>query len=431
MKKTIITASICVFSLISTQVFAQSTTLKLPRVSQSSLVEQQIGITKIKIDYSRPAVKERKVWGQLVPYDNGNPFPWRAGANENTVFSTSTEIKVGGKTLPAGTYGLHLIVSEDDVDVIFNSNSTSWGSYSYNAQKDVLKTKGKLKDMGYSVEFLTYNFSNLTVDGGDLELQWGDKKVVVEVKVNTNQLVIESIKNQLQTQAGWTWLGWHEAANYTLQNEYEMKQGLQWAGRSVGIQANSRNMLLFARLDAKVNHPEEKEEQAMVNRLETILNNQSVSWKEWNAVASFCLNNNVALEKGLAFANQSVAMNPKMGNQMNKAMLLSELGKEGEAKSLKEKVLADATNAEINTYAYSLLYGGKGKESLEFFIANTKKNPKDPNVFDSLGEAYFRNGKMEEAKKAFKTSLSLNPPANVKANTMNFLNQMGVDVQKL
>src|SRR5579872_1594271 len=101
----------------------------LPYESQKASVSQTIGLTNMEIIYHRPAVKGRKIWGELVPY-NG-PIPWRGGANENTTISFSTDAIVEGKPLPAGIYGLHFIPGENEWIVIFSKNSTSWGSFSY------------------------------------------------------------------------------------------------------------------------------------------------------------------------------------------------------------------------------------------------------------------------------------------------------------
>ncbi len=423
-------SALIVLMLLIQKGYSQSFTLDIPRKSQAAKVEQRIGISDLSVSYHRPAAKERKVWGGLVPYDGGQPIPWRAGANENTVFTTSTDINVEGTKLAAGTYSLHMIASEDKATVIFNTNIASWGSYSYNQQLDAIRVEADIVEQSPYIEFLTYQFTNLSNTGGELELQWADKKVVIEIQAETNELTYESIKQQLQVEPGWTWLGWYEAANFCYQNEIHLNQGLQWAGRSVFNNPNSQNLLLMAQLSAKVKNAE-NEQEAIVDNLSKNLAAQPVTWKEYNSAANYCLVNNVSLEKGLEFASQSVKMNPKMSNQMNKALILEALGRGEESKEIKTTALESSSNAELNQFAYSLLYGGKTKESLEYFEYNAKKNPKDPNVFDSLGEAYFRNGMTDKAKKAFKTSLSLNPPANVRGNTMNFLNQMGVSPEEL
>jgi len=106
---------------------AQSALVDLPRPSQHAIVMQRIGITAITINYHRPLVNGRKVFGGLVPYGQ----VWRAGANENTTITFPDAVTIEGKPLAAGTYGLHMIPTEDQWTVIFSKMHTAWGSFSY------------------------------------------------------------------------------------------------------------------------------------------------------------------------------------------------------------------------------------------------------------------------------------------------------------
>src|SRR5215471_12985076 len=113
---------------------AQSTILDLPRQSQHAVVTQRIGITDITVNYHRPLVNGRKIWGSLVPYGQ----VWRAGANENTTIAFSDPVTIEGKPLAKGTYGLHMIPNQDSWTVIFSKTNTGWGSYSYDQKDDAL-----------------------------------------------------------------------------------------------------------------------------------------------------------------------------------------------------------------------------------------------------------------------------------------------------
>src|SRR5581483_2776215 len=124
MRKLVLAVAVLVPSLALAQ---GAPTLKTPQPSPAAKVEQTVGLTVLSVDYHRPAVNGRKIWGALVPYGQ----VWRAGANENTTFSTSSAIKVQGKPLPAGTYGLHMIPTANDWTVIFNRVNTAWGSFAY------------------------------------------------------------------------------------------------------------------------------------------------------------------------------------------------------------------------------------------------------------------------------------------------------------
>jgi len=135
---------LCLIISISSSAFAQ---LSFPSGSQHANVSQRVGITDITISYSRPSVKGREIWGKLVPYGMNNlgfgtasESPWRAGADENTTISFTHDVTVEGKTLKAGTYGLHMIIYEDGkATIIFSNNSTAWGSFFYEPKEDALR----------------------------------------------------------------------------------------------------------------------------------------------------------------------------------------------------------------------------------------------------------------------------------------------------
>ena len=138
--------------------YAQSQLTTTPNASPKAWVGQTIGLTDVKVVYHRPAVKDRTVWGNLVPMD----AVWRAGANDNTVIKFSTDVKIEGETLKAGVYGLHIIPSEKESTIIFSKNSTAWGSYSYTPEEDALRVKVKNADAEHFYEVLTFEFENHT-----------------------------------------------------------------------------------------------------------------------------------------------------------------------------------------------------------------------------------------------------------------------------
>src|SRR5690349_24539403 len=118
---------------------AQSALLNIPRQSQHAVITQRVGITDITINYHRPLVKGRKVWGGLVPYGQ----VWRAGANENTTIEFSDPVSVEGKPLAKGIYGLHMLPAENEWTIIFSRTATAWGSFTYNQAEDALRVTVK------------------------------------------------------------------------------------------------------------------------------------------------------------------------------------------------------------------------------------------------------------------------------------------------
>jgi tetratricopeptide (TPR) repeat protein len=239
--------------------------------------------------------------------------------------------------------------------------------------------------------------------------------------------VLSSLREELQLQAGWSWVGWNEAANYCLRNDVNMKEGLQWATRSVFMNPNSTNIVTQSRIKAKMAPEGTDANVALVEAIDKNLQSFQVSWKEYDGMAQYLANNKLDSDKALEWASASVDMNATMTNMMTKSKIYNSLGKEKEAVVIKNKALELGTNPELNAYGYQLLFSGKVKEAVEVFEANAKKNPDDPNVFDSLGEGYVNAGYNEKAIKAFKKCLSMNPPANVRANSIKLLKQLGVE----
>lgn len=118
-------ATLILITLFSIKAHSQSFVLDVPDESQEATVMQTIGLTNITVNYHSPAVKGRQVWDNLVPYGQ----LWRCGANENTIISFTHDVKIEGKEIKAGTYGLHMIPTKEEWTIIFSSNTTSWGSF--------------------------------------------------------------------------------------------------------------------------------------------------------------------------------------------------------------------------------------------------------------------------------------------------------------
>ncbi len=161
------------------------------RASLQAAVMQRIGTnTDITIQYSRPGVKGRKIWGGLVPYgmapgteeSKGKPYPWRAGANENTTIELSKDVLIEGKKLAAGKYGVHMIPSEKEWTIIFSKNNSSWGSFSYDPKDDALRVNVTPVKAPH-VEWLTYCFDDLKGTSATAYLHWEALKVPFKIEV--------------------------------------------------------------------------------------------------------------------------------------------------------------------------------------------------------------------------------------------------------
>ncbi|MBZ5652739.1 MAG: DUF2911 domain-containing protein [Acidobacteriia bacterium] len=221
---------------------AQSFVLDLPRPSQHAVVTQRIGITDVTINYHRPMVNKRKVWGGLVPYGQ----VWRAGANENTTIKFTDPVTIEGKPLPAGTYGLHMIPGENEWTVIFSTNSTSWGSFTYNQAEDALRVTVKPQTADYH-EVLTYDFDDVNPDSSLVTLRWEKVAVPFKVGVNTHEIVAENLHNQLRGLAQYSWDGWDDAANYLLQEKIDLEEALKYSDKSIQNEARYDNFMTKSR----------------------------------------------------------------------------------------------------------------------------------------------------------------------------------------
>ncbi len=213
--------------------------LNLPQGSPKAEVSQKIGISDISITYSRPSVNGRAVWGNLVPYGmapnnfgTAKEIPWRAGANENTAFITPVDVKIEGQALAAGTYGLHMIPEESgDVTLIFSDNATSWGSFFYDVNEDALRVKVKMMDAEMH-EQLTYDFENVKTNEATLALYWEKKKIPFKIELNTPEVVMDQIRNDLRNNKGFVRQNWEQAANYALNNGY-LEDAEKWADAAI------------------------------------------------------------------------------------------------------------------------------------------------------------------------------------------------------
>lgn len=158
--------------------------LDLPSNSQKAKVYQEVGIMDISISYSRPSVREREVWGKLVPYGKNNQgfiaaeeFYWGAGADENTVIHFSDDVKIEGKDLPAEKYGLHMVLHENDkATIIFSKNHTAWGSYFYEPSEDALRVDVKTNEIPHT-EFLSSKFIDVAPTSTVAALNWEKKQI--------------------------------------------------------------------------------------------------------------------------------------------------------------------------------------------------------------------------------------------------------------
>ena len=232
---------------------------------------------RVTIEYSSPAVhgpdgKDRRgqIWGKLVPYGltdlgfgNGKPAPWRAGANENTVFTVTEDVSIEGRRLPAGRYGLHMIAGPEEWVLIFSKDSHAWGSFYYDPADDALRVTVKPRKHEYR-EWLTYEFATRHPAEAVAELQWEDIAVPWTIKVESiNDLYISKLKENLTNVQGFGWRGWVAASQFCIAQNTHLEQALEWAEIAVSKpfigEANFTTLSNKAQVLEKLGRKEESE----------------------------------------------------------------------------------------------------------------------------------------------------------------------------
>lgn len=206
-------------------------------------ISQKIGLTTVALSYDRPSVKGRegKIFGTEIAhfgfedqhFGTSKAAPWRAGANENTTFSINNDVKIEGKTLPAGKYGLFMALNESETIVIFSKNSNSWGSFYYNEAEDALRVTVKQLKEQPLVEKLKFEFSDETENSATVSLLWEKWKIPFKIEVDLVNDQLKSFRNELRTEVGFTHTAFMQAARYCLRKNINLEEGLFWADKAI------------------------------------------------------------------------------------------------------------------------------------------------------------------------------------------------------
>jgi len=201
--------------------------IKTPQPSPFSTVEQKVGLTDVTLEYSRPGVKGRTVFGKLVPFGK----TWRTGANANTKITFSTDVVVDGKTLKKGTYAIYTIPNKNSWDVIFYSDATNWGNpRKWDDTKVVAKVTAKTYPIGMKVETFTMTFDDLSNNGAVLGMIWENTYIGVKFEVPTDKTVSDNISKIMNgPSAG----DFYASAVYYLQQGKDINQAKTWIDKAV------------------------------------------------------------------------------------------------------------------------------------------------------------------------------------------------------
>ena len=244
--------------LLGHNLLAQFHTLRMPQPSNQVEETQRLAVTDITINYHSPAVRGRDVWTEVIP-QNGDPIPWRAGANMNTTIEFSTDVEINGKALSAGIYGFHVIPRADRYTLLFAHNHNQWGSYYLNIAEDVsLQVDVQAETCAFS-EKLDYEFLPIAEDSMTIALEWAERRLPFTVTIDLDETVVNSLRSELRGINTYHWQAWNDAAQWCLNHDTNLEEALAWAIRSVeggygGFAAdrNITNMSTKARLQKRL-----------------------------------------------------------------------------------------------------------------------------------------------------------------------------------
>lgn len=345
MKKLFLAASLLVTAGLSAQL-----TTTPSGGNKKAMVGEQIGLTKVEINYDRPGVKGRegKIYGTSIVHNGfidqqfgpSKAAPWRAGANENTTIEFSTDVTIEGKPLKAGKYGLFLAYDPNASTLIFSKNTISWGSYFYNPEEDALRVTIKPVALDRSVEWLKYEFTNQTDNAATISLMW--EKMLFPFRVETDLIKnqVELFRSQLRNRLGFTWQSWNQAAAWCVQNKTNLDEALLWADTATS-----------------------------------------------------------AIFGG----------NMEFQTHVTKANVLKALGRTAEADSVMKKAMPLGNMIDLHQYGRQLLNQKKTAEALEVFKLNYSKNPDQFTTLVGLARGYSGTGDFKNALKFMTKALSQAP----------------------
>ncbi|HEY8021437.1 MAG TPA: DUF2911 domain-containing protein [Thermoanaerobaculia bacterium] len=371
-----VTLAVVTLLIATGQAFAQEVSeLPVPTGgngrSQRSEVSQWIGPVKVSIGYHSPSVgrdgddRSGHIWGELVRYgfsDEGfgpsHAAPWRAGANETTTISFSHDVRVEGKDLKAGTYGLFVEVEPGGPWTwIFSRAASGWGSYQYDPQDDVLRVPATPRDAP-PTEYLTYGFESRREDSAVAFLQWEKKSLPLRIEVpDVNAIYVAEMRQRLLGWPGFKYQDWQEAAQFCADHKINLDEALVWADRAI-------------------HEP----------------------------------------FRGAALGREDFS------TLSTKADVLAALGRSGEADALMDRALQmpGTSMIEVHFYATGLLAAGRKERALAVFQLNQRRHPEEP-FWTSLGlaRAYGALGEKAKAIAAWEVALRRVPPSQ-RANVPRF-----------
>ncbi|UBM59424.1 DUF2911 domain-containing protein [Marinilongibacter aquaticus] len=218
-----------------------------PQPSPGASFTQTIGITEVSVEYSRPGVKGRKIFGGLLPYKK----VWRTGANASTKIRFSTDVLINSMPLPAGTYSIVSFPGEEIWTLVFSRN-LDVTEETYDAAHDALRVAVKPHKVSFTETF-TIDFSDIRDDNASLNFYWEHSAISVNVAVDNEQTIVSAIEAKNNEAAG----AFQQAAEYLVNNDMDLNKALDYIDKSISLRQTFRNTWIKAVLMRKLGKDKE------------------------------------------------------------------------------------------------------------------------------------------------------------------------------
>lgn len=241
MKK--ITATLFLSIVILSSLMGQS--IKTPAASPTQTIKQDFALSSLEITYSRPSMKGRTIFGDLVPFGK----PWRTGANNATKITFGEDVKVGGVAVKAGSYALYTIPGQSEWEVILNKGTGNWGIMGYNAADDVAKFKVSSVNVGFSTETFSMQIGNVTNNSAEIVLWWDRTAIMFTVSADVDSKIMADIDKAMSVDSK----PYFASAQYYFENGKDLNKALGWASKALEQSPKAYWMhLLKARIQQKL-----------------------------------------------------------------------------------------------------------------------------------------------------------------------------------
>lgn len=246
------------FALVGLGQGQQGPSLKVPILSPATEISQEVALTKVTLSYARPSAKGRKIFGELVPFNE----IWRTGANASTKLTFTEDVKVAGNPLKAGTYALYSIPGEKEWTMIIHSNlrHRSLAGNVYKQEEDVFRFKATPTKTAGFVETFTIAFTDITTNTANISLSWENTEVKFPIEFDVDSRIAQQVAELEKAEGGMSAMNYFLAAEYNYHNNKDLAKADEWILAALGKSAKNPR---FGLLRARILHKAGKKDEAL------------------------------------------------------------------------------------------------------------------------------------------------------------------------